>query len=248
MRVLLLSILFAALGGCSFSLIDSTDGDDGNSRWTLADGACPGLGSCALDVPTALGAELRFSIDLGDRSVAELMPVFVDEADGTITDVSRDTEDSIIRFSARPARAGTLELQIVDPDGERVDSTRFDVVTPTSLSCGQLPEGEALHYEMDALVYTDELTLLNGDSAPQLACLLTDADGAPLLSADIVAWRVLGDGDVIRVQDELIDFEPDQAARGARIWITPASLEASGVATIEASFGDQTERFTVTVE
>lgn len=247
---------FAALAvgsGCAFEpfdLGDHTDGDQGHSRWNVSDGMCPGLGSCGLDVPVAAGASVHLVVDLPDRHVAELTPV-VTAGDATIGRLTRQPEDEYIAFDVLIATAGTVELAILDPSGETVDGSRLEARDAVGLDCGRMPENVTVGYEMAALLPDDhELTLsaASEESAPQLACLVTDAEGTPLLSADLVHWAVEDGPGLLRIQSELLDFLADDSADGARIWVSPMSTDAIGTAAITASMGDVTERFEVTIE
>ncbi|MCA9607312.1 MAG: hypothetical protein KC619_17020 [Myxococcales bacterium] len=246
---------FLALGsGCAFEpfdLGDHTDGDQGHSRWNVSDGMCPGLGSCGLEVPVAAGATVRMAVDLPGRRVAELSPVVV-SGDAFLGDVRRRPEDELITFEVTTSSAGVVELAIVDDGGETVDASRFEVRAPVGLDCGRVPENAALGYEMDGLLTTNHrltlATLSSEESSPQLACLVMDADGAPLLSADLVHWEVEGSPRIVRIQSEAFDFIDDGTADGARIWVNRSAESTPGTTTIDASMGDLVERFEITVE
>ena len=125
-----LSVLASACAFHPFDLGDSTEGDDGHSRWSVSDGLCPGLGSCGLEVPVAAGATIRLSVDVPDRLLAELRPIVV-SGDGVIGDVDRDPEHDQLYFDVSAGGAGTIELAIVDSESEVVDRSRVHVVEPS---------------------------------------------------------------------------------------------------------------------
>jgi len=252
--ILLAAILLTT--ACSFDPFglegDSTEGDEGNSRWSLQDGLCPGWGQCDLSVPVARGAQVAVQIEVPGRTLAEISPVLVDELSGTVTRVSRDPELETIDFEVLLVRAGTIELMLVDPDGEVIDRARIDVREPVGLACGEQDSSEPLDYAMDTIMEDSrEIGIVRGaegQTAPMLACRVTDGEGTPLLSVDIVDWHVVEAPELLVLQSSFLDFVPDPFADGARIWVNTLEDAGTGTAVIEASVSDMTETFTVTVE
>ncbi|MCB9593046.1 MAG: hypothetical protein H6719_09965 [Sandaracinaceae bacterium] len=245
-----LSVLASACAFHPFDLGDSTEGDDGHSRWSVSDGLCPGLGSCGLEVPVAAGATIRLSVDVPDRLLAELRPIVV-SGDGVIGDVDRDPEHDQLYFDVSAGGAGTIELAIVDSESEVVDRSRVHVVEPVGLECGELTEGAVVGYGMDAMSSDrHDITIVRSTESaptPQLGCLVTDAEGSPLLSADLVHWHVAEtDPLLLYVRSNPFDWIPDGEADGARVYLSPAA--DAGTATLEASFGDRLETFAITIE
>lgn len=254
--ILLVLVLALFAPACSFEPFDgtfgdSTDGDRGRSRWSLSDGLCPGFGLCALDVAVATGASTRLVVVVPDRVVAELSPLVLSGA-ATIGEVTRAPESDELRFELHVTGPGIIELAIVNPDGERVDTARFEARAPEGLECGVLAAGAQVRYPMVSMSEgVREVTLRSSDTegVPELGCRVTDASGAPLLSVDIVAWRIVREPDedpLIAVRSHPFELVAD-VVHGARVYVHPLDTERTGTATLEASLGASAQTFTVHV-
>ncbi len=253
------SILSGLLAsGCFFSPVDagdSTDGEEGRSRWHISDGLCPGLvGACALDVPVATGATVRLEVELPDRLVDEHTPAIV-AGDASIGPVTRDPARETIAFDVTARTAGEIAIAIVEDGGETTDLARLEARDPVGLECGRLEEGVEVGYAMESLLPDSrELTISRRDEdlTVELGCLVTDAGGEVLLGVDVVSWRA-ADAALLRVSSE--PFAPPSAssAAGARVYVTPrldgVDIDEGPVTTrLTAALGELEETFLVTLE
>lgn len=256
---LALSILSGLLAsGCFFSPIDegdSTDGEEGRSRWHLVDGLCPGLaGACALDVPVATGATVRVAIELPDRLVVEHTPAIV-EGDASIGPITRDPERETITFDVFARSAGAIAIAIVEDGGETIDLARLEARDPVGLECGRLEEGVEVGYAMESLLPDSrELTISRRDEdlTVELGCLVTDAGGEALLGVDVVRWSA-ADAALLRVSSEPFGSLGGSSTAGARVYVTPRYDgvdidEGPFTTTLTAALGEIEETFLVTVE
>lgn len=251
MRLIILSTMTAILAAGCFSLDgDESRGEEGRSTWQIEDGLCPGLGGgCNLETVLATGVTVILDIHIPDEDPSMLSIV----ATGPATVVglrSTDIELEQIRVEVMATGPGDATLSIVDASGAEIDRAGIRIADPVEMECGVVPEDDGVGYRMENLLEDQsELTLTaptedEAGTRRDLACRLSDADGEPLLSVDLVSWSVVEGTEVVRVDAEPFETDPS-FSRGARVG---ARALAAGTARVVASYGELEEELTIIVE
>ena len=228
------------IGGCT-SIIDgdTTDGDEGQSRWGIDDGLCPGIGgSCNLDVPVAVGAAPRLDVFTDCCNPGRLDVVAVGDAE--VVEQRADVEDRRIDAEVRVDGPGEIRLELRD-DTEVIDTVTLEAREATSMECGVV-RGSA-DWQMSGLDIVEISTETPERRRVQLGCRLLDADGEPLLSVAAIRWRI-----VEGPEGASIDTGSSGDRRnvgGARIYFNVDTSGDTGL--LEASYRDLSQTLEITV-
>lgn len=239
-----------ALLACSSSLAglsgDGTNGERGRTRWSIADGLCPGLaGSCALDVPLAVGASLDLTVAGAEGAqvtatytgaVQEAGPILVNEESSTR-----------VRVRVRAAGAGRVELS--DAHGV-LDAASIEGRVVTRLECGQWSSSDGLDWRMSGLVVTDTFSGSvppegsEGEGQLTLVCRASD-DAGPILSADAISWTILSGSENLQIASTGLLTVRGNSASGARIYAFPRE---AGETVVRVQIGEVSRDLTITSE
>ncbi|MFK7991184.1 MAG: hypothetical protein AB8I08_34515 [Sandaracinaceae bacterium] len=241
MRGLVLSsgLGLAALSGCGLSG-GGTDGEQGQSRWEINDGLCPGLSSsCGLEVPIAVGAEPRLDV-VTDCCLASRFDV-VAVGPGVVENLRVDAEDERIDMSVRVEGPGEVILELREGD-DVFDRVRFEAREAASMECGVV-RGSA-DWQMGRLDVLTSSTETPDARRAQLGCRLMDADGEPLLSVGAIRWSI-----VEGPSDAEIDTGSGNGRRqaaGARVYLRVLGGVGEPIQ-LEARYMDFVERLEITI-
>lgn len=226
---------------------DSTRGERGASEWSISDGLCPGLaGDCALDVPLALGASATLEVRVPHRALADLTvrgEGAVSAAGWEIHSADSDGDgepdyEPYARFTVETTSTGGGTLVLEDATGAEIDRVSMTVRAATQLTCGSIPQGEGVDWQMTHLDASESLTLPLApvDEAVQIACRATDESGEPMLTVRAIEWEVIeGTDSVGLLEDWLSEGLVTNVVHGARVH---AHTLAPGSATVRATLGD----------
>lgn len=238
---LALTLGLVAVGGCAAILEgDSTSGDEGQSRWMIDDGLCPGLNeNCNLEVPVVVGATLRVDVVTDCCSPSRFDVVAVGPAE--VESARVDGEDRRIDTNLRIDGPGEIILELREGD-VLFDRARLVAREAAAMECGVVRGGA--DWQLSGLDVVSSSTETPDRRRAELGCRLSDADGEPLLSAGAIRWTIV-EGPSNATIDSGSRISAGTGASGARIYLS--TLGSADTVLLEARYGDLVEMLEITV-